>query len=144
MEDKIKNIINNKKLNLVFVNDLLSINDMNEQMIESNNDRLRYLIKYKESVIKMEKSKNEVNRLKVNIMEILDKSKPDYNIINVNVMQVIEYAMTKSILFDITYSCPNKKNNSKFIKQFLLMCDNKYNILEVKECENDDIGVNNE
>lgn len=143
MEDKIKNIINNKKHNLVFVNDLLNINNMNEQIIEANNDRLRYLIKYKESVVKMEKAKNEAIRLKVNVMEILDKLKPDYDIIDVNVTQVINYAMTKSILFDIIYSYPNAKYNGKFVKQFLLMCDNNYNILEVKECEIDNLGVNN-
>jgi hypothetical protein len=84
MEDKIKNIINNKKFNILFVKDLLTINDMNDQIIEANNDCLRYLIKHTECVVKMEKVKNEVNRLKINIMEILDKLKPDYNIINVN------------------------------------------------------------
>nr|DAJ85658.1 MAG TPA: hypothetical protein [Caudoviricetes sp.] len=52
--------------------------------------------------------------------------------------------MTKSILFDIIYSYPNTKYNGNFVKQFLLICDNKYNILEVKECDNDDMGVNNE
>ena len=144
MEDKIKNIINNKKLNVLFVKDLLTINDTNDQTIEANNDRLRYLIKYKECAVKMEKAKNEAIRLKVIVIEILDKLKKDYDIINVNVMQVINYAMTKSILFDIVYSYPNTKHNSKFIKQFLLICDNKYNILEVKECENEDMGVNNE